>query len=140
MPIVTSNDVSTDLERPPGFTAGPAAQMGMSQSARDIQRKVYPDISTAAFSIASEDVFRGARELALLNSWEITTEDPAAGTLEAVVQSRLFRFRDDVSIRVQPDGEQTRFDMRSRSRVGKSDLGANAKRVRQFLAQLRERL
>ena len=52
---------------------------------------------------------------------------------------RIFRFRDDFVVRVRPDGEATRVDMRSKSRVGKGDLGANAKRIEQFFQGLASR-
>jgi uncharacterized protein (DUF1499 family) len=72
--------------------------------------------------------------------WQVTGEDAAAGRIEAVATSRLFRFRDDVVIRVQagPQEQGARIDVRSRSRIGQSDLGANAERIRAFLARVRE--
>jgi uncharacterized protein (DUF1499 family) len=70
-------------------------------------------------------------------TWVITAEDPAGGTIEAVVTSRLFGFQDDVVIRVRPDGTgASRVDMRSKSRDGKGDLGANASRIRAYVSAL----
>ena len=65
--------------------------------------------------------------------WEITFEDKANGHFEGVATTRLFRWRDDFIIEVTPAGEgKSRIDMRSKSREGKSDLGANARRIRRF--------
>jgi uncharacterized protein (DUF1499 family) len=71
--------------------------------------------------------------------WQVTATDPQARTFEGTVETRLFRFRDDFVVRVRPEGQGARVDMRSRSRVGKGDLGANALRIRQFLQALSSR-
>jgi len=63
---------------------------------------------------------------------EIVREDPSARVIEATDTTRIFRFVDDVAIRVRPDGDGSRVDVRSRSRDGKGDLGANAARIRAF--------
>ena len=62
---------------------------------------------------------------------------PAEGRLEATDRTRWFGFRDDVVVRVRPDGTGSRVDVRSVSRVGRSDLGTNARRIRAFLDSLR---
>jgi uncharacterized protein (DUF1499 family) len=59
------------------------------------------------------------------------------GRLEAISVSRVFRFIDDVVVRVRPEGSGSRIDMRSKSRVGKGDLGANAARIEDFMLALR---
>jgi uncharacterized protein (DUF1499 family) len=68
--------------------------------------------------------------------WEVAAADPATGRLEATATTPWFGFRDDVVVRVAPTPTGSRIDVRSVSRVGKSDLGANAKRIRSFLARL----
>jgi uncharacterized protein (DUF1499 family) len=74
-------------------------------------------------------------------AWTVTAVDPAAGTVEAVAQTRLFGFQDDVVIRVRPgDPAGSRVDVRSKSRDGKGDMGANAERIRAYLQALRARL
>ena len=67
--------------------------------------------------------------------------DPQAGTLEATAETLFFRFKDDVVVRVRPDPARAGgsiVDMRSISRVGGSDIGVNAKRIRAFLADLQK--
>jgi uncharacterized protein (DUF1499 family) len=68
--------------------------------------------------------------------WIVTNADLDSGRIEATATSRIFHFVDDVVIRVRPDGAGSRVDLRSRSRVGQSDLGANAERIRAFCAEL----
>lgn len=78
-----------------------------------------------------------ARALAGRRGWRITRADPAAGALEATDTSLFFRFKDDVVLRARPaPGGGTQVDMRSISRVGGSDVGVNARRIRAFLADL----
>ena len=68
--------------------------------------------------------------------WEVTASDAPSGRIEAIATTSWWGFKDDVVIRVRPEGTGSRVDVRSVSRVGVSDLGANAKRVREFLAKL----
>ncbi|MEM7253535.1 MAG: DUF1499 domain-containing protein [Pseudomonadota bacterium] len=140
MQIVNSNDVSTDLERPPSFSTGPSAQRGMSESAREAQRRAYPDIGPLTVQASQDTVFTEALGLAKTLGWETIVEDRDNGTIHWVARSRVFRFADDVSLRLSADGSTTVVDIRSRSRVGKSDLGANAKRIRAFLSGLKSRI
>jgi uncharacterized protein (DUF1499 family) len=65
------------------------------------------------------------------------SEAPAEGRLEATDTTFWFGFKDDVVVRVRPDGTGSRVDVRSLSRVGRSDLGMNARRIRRFLERLR---
>ena len=73
-------------------------------------------------------------------NWEVTKEDRGAGVIEAVATTPLMRFKDDVTITVAADGSQTTVVVRSHSRVGKGDLGANAKRIRKFQEDLGKQL
>ena len=66
--------------------------------------------------------------------WEVVGLDESNGTIEAVATSTVFGFQDDVAIRVRPDGASSVVDVRSKSRDGKGDLGANAERIRQYVA------
>jgi uncharacterized protein (DUF1499 family) len=71
---------------------------------------------------------------------EIVDANPSEGRIEAVDTSLLYGFKDDVVVRIQDAGDSTRVDVRSMSRVGRSDLGMNAKRIRTFMARLRASL
>ena len=69
--------------------------------------------------------------------WEIVATDPAAGRIEATARTFWFGFRDDVVVRLTPVGDRTVLDVRSVSRVGKGDVGTNAKRVREYLNKVK---
>jgi uncharacterized protein (DUF1499 family) len=66
--------------------------------------------------------------------WKIVDENQAEGRIEATATTRWFGFKDDIVIRIAPSaGNGSRVDIRSVSRVGRSDLGTNARRIRAFL-------
>jgi uncharacterized protein (DUF1499 family) len=69
--------------------------------------------------------------------WEIVAADPAAGRIEATATTLWFGFKDDIVVRVSAAEQGSRIDVRSVSRVGRSDVGTNAKRIREYLAKLR---
>lgn len=103
-----------------------------------IHRENYGDIATIRVPWNVEETTTRARDLAQSKGWEIVTFDPANGIVEAVDTSRFFRFKDNIVVRVRPAGDSGALvDMRSISRVGVSDIGVNARRVREFLADLR---
>jgi uncharacterized protein (DUF1499 family) len=70
--------------------------------------------------------------------WEVVAADRASGRIEATDTTRFFGFKDDVVIRVQAAPGGSRVDVRSVSRVGGSDVGTNATRIRAYLARLRQ--
>lgn len=100
----------------------------------------YPDIQPQRFNQPAEKVFNAALETARAMDWEIRENAPAAGTIEAVATTRLFRFKDDVTVTITRSGAQTIVNVRSHSRVGKGDLGTNARRIRTFQQELARRL
>jgi uncharacterized protein (DUF1499 family) len=68
--------------------------------------------------------------------WEIVGVEPAEGRIEATDTTFWFGFKDDVVVRIRPEGSRSRIDVRSLSRVGRSDVGANARRIRRFVERL----
>jgi hypothetical protein len=138
------NDISTDLGNPPQFDkivplrarAPVPARYAGTETAR-LQRASYPDIRTRVVSRPPESVFEQALALARDAGWTIVASDPKTGIIEATATSFWFGFKDDIVIRVWRAGNTaSRVDMRSVSRVGKSDLGANAARVRAFMSRI----
>ncbi|MGZ4877228.1 MAG: DUF1499 domain-containing protein, partial [Candidatus Angelobacter sp.] len=69
--------------------------------------------------------------------WEMVATDPAQGRIEATATTFWFGFKDDIVVRIAADGNGSRVDVRSLSRIGKSDVGANARRVRDYLAKVK---
>jgi hypothetical protein len=104
-----------------------------------VHRIAYPDLQTVRMSGSVEHIVRRAEALARERGWEVATVDPREGVVEAVDTSPWFRFKDNVIVRVRPLSDQpgtSMVDMRSLSRVGVSDTGVNARRIRDFLADL----
>jgi uncharacterized protein (DUF1499 family) len=99
-------------------------------------REAYPDLAPIELTAAPAEALRHAERAAEALGWEVTAVRADVGELEAKEVSALFEFVDDVAIRVLPNGTGSRVDVRSKSRDGKSDLGANAARIRRFRDEL----
>jgi uncharacterized protein (DUF1499 family) len=141
------HDVTTDTEDPPAFDAiltlradapNSAGYGGPEVAAQ--QRQAYPDIVPADYPISPEAAFEGALAAARDQDWDIVAAEEAAGRIEASDRTFWFGFVDDIVIRVRPTDVGSRIDVRSVSRVGKSDVGANAARIRTYLADLAEQI
>ncbi len=102
----------------------------------------YPDLQPQRFAPPHDfnRVFDAALDVARTMGWEIREIAKDRGTIEAVATTRLFKFKDDVTITVANEGASVVVNARSKSRVGKSDLGANARRIRAFQAELVKRI
>jgi uncharacterized protein (DUF1499 family) len=106
----------------------------------------YPDLQAQHFKVPPDKVFDATLALARASGWEVVMANaipPATGKtreIHAVATTRLWRFKDDVTISIAPEGEGTVVNMHSQSRIGKGDFGANARRIRQFQADLAARL
>lgn len=141
------HDITTDTESPPQFKAvvplrpddANSLQYGGDSLARR-QREAYPDIRPAVFDRPDETVFQAALDTATGLGWRVVASDEGDGRIEAVDTTAWFGFRDDVVVRIGTDNGGTRVDVRSVSRVGVSDVGKNAARIREFMAALEERL
>jgi uncharacterized protein (DUF1499 family) len=150
------HDVSTDLEDLPRFTAlrlrpdnlAQVPDQGRPELAavtpeerwKALHREAYGDLRPLRLPVAPERVVARVAGIARDRGWTIARVDNAAGIVEATDTSLFFRFKDDVVVRVRPDPVRPSgsvVDVRSVSRVGVSDIGVNARRVRAFLADLR---
>ena len=102
-----------------------------------LQTQAYPKVRPLIVSAAPEAVFGQARAIAVDMGWKIKSEDVNAGLIEATDSTFWYGFTDDVIIRIRPsEGGGSIVDLRSVSRVGTSDMGANAKRIRIFLSKM----
>ncbi len=130
------NDITTDTDNPPRYMTGERTYPG-GEFARQ-QRAAYPDLAPVLLAVAPREAFARALAAAEAMGWEVVGRDAAAGTLEAVDTTKWFGFKDDVAIRVTPTPEGgSRIDIRSKSRVGRSDLGTNAQRIRAYAERLK---
>jgi uncharacterized protein (DUF1499 family) len=101
----------------------------------------YADLQPQRFAQPYDRVYDAALASARALGWNVTREDRAGGTIDAVATTRVFRFRDDVTVTIARDGADAAIvNVRSHSRVGKGDLGTNARRIRTFQADLARRL
>lgn len=102
----------------------------------EAQRRAYPDIRPLRLPVAPNIAFERAKGAIEESGWQIVREDPSAGRIEAVATTRWFGFKDDVIVRITAEGSGSRVDVRSKSRVGRSDLGTNAQRIRAYQRRL----
>jgi uncharacterized protein (DUF1499 family) len=141
------HDITTDLQNPPEFVAAaklrkpgdhPVAYDGAEVAAQ--QQKAYPDVAPFITREPKERVYETA--LAVVQSMGLETSDANAteGRIEAVDTTLLYGFKDDLVVRITSTTDGTRVDVRSKSRVGRSDVGMNAKRIRSFMTRLRDKL
>ena len=142
------NDISTDTEDPPAFSRSRAAldarhgrvPPDVPPQERELQREAYVQIAPLTLDIPPEDAFPLIRKAAENLGWQIIEAVPPGGRtgigrLEAVDRTLLLKLPDDITIRIRPRADGTRIDIRSASRIGHHDLGANAKRIRAFLQE-----
>ena len=132
------NDITTNLADPPAFTSDPADRgrdMAYPTDWVPLVSNAYPDLDTLASTAAPTRALELAEATAQKLGWEVVTVDAEAGTVLAREATSVFQFVDDVIVRVRPDGEGgSQIDLRSKSRDGRGDLGANAARIRRFVA------
>lgn len=138
------HDVTTDTSNPPPFVAVLRLREGATNAAEyggpevaAKQRAAYPDIVPLTLNLPPSRAFDRALASARGMGWELVASDPAGGRIEATDTTFWFGFRDDIVVRVQPQETGSRVDVRSLSRVGGGDLGANAARIRKYLAALK---
>jgi uncharacterized protein (DUF1499 family) len=137
------HDITTDTANPPTFVAladaRKAAPNGMEYKGAEIanqQKQAYPDIAPFISALPPAQLFAKAESAARAAGWEIVA-DAQAGRLEATATTLIYAFKDDMVIRIVAKDSGSQLDMRSMSRVGLSDVGANAKRIREFFAALK---
>ena len=138
------NDFTTDLADPPAFQqavalpANAGRDMSYPRAFAPIQQACCADLRPARLRLPPAQAFARALTVAeRMPAWTITRDDASAGVIEATATTRLFGFHDDVVIRVRPEGDGgSRVDVRSKSRDGKGDIGANAARIRAFVTSV----
>ena len=140
------SDVTTDTTNPPRFDVlarlrprGRTDYPGPAVAA--LQRTAYPDVVPLDLDVPTKVAYDAALALITKRKWYIGDTRPPTlarrdGVIEAVARTPIMGFRDDVVIRITPLGQGTRIDMRSASRFGNHDLGANASRIRSMLEDI----
>ncbi|HSH99187.1 MAG TPA: DUF1499 domain-containing protein [Reyranella sp.] len=139
------NDVTTDPANPPSMVvtqqmrrgaANPAPYPGASAAAQ--QRSAYPDIAPIVLGVSPAEAFQLVDRVAMAMGWDVVARAPTEGRIEAVATSEWFGLQEDIVIRIRAEGTtSSRIDIRSKSRLGESDFGVNARRIRAFTEQLK---
>jgi uncharacterized protein DUF1499 len=138
------HDISTNLQDPPKFTTIRTLRTAEHNSLDrktpanlvQLQQAGYPNLGALLIDRDSSQVFKEAVALVKARDWEIIDISAKNGTIEATDTTKIMGFKDDVVIRVSEKENKTIVDMRSASRIGISDMGTNAARIKAFLDDL----
>lgn len=141
------HDITTDTDNPPVFEAVLALRQDAlnpptygGPTIAEQQKKAYPDIQPLLLNVPPDKAWQACLDTAVKMGWAIDATKPSQGRIEATDTTFWFGFKDDIVVRVLPQGKGSRVDVRSESRVGLSDVGTNAKRIRRYLDQVRSAL
>lgn len=139
------HDITTDTLSPPTFVAivplraNAPNTLEYSPEVAAQQKTGYPDIAPLTLALPPDQAFDRALAAAKEQGWAIVAADKAAGRIEATDTTFFFGFTDDIVVRITPEANGSRIDVRSVSRIGRSDVGTNAARIRGYLSRLRDR-
>jgi uncharacterized protein (DUF1499 family) len=142
------HDITTDPIDPPRFEAlarlragegtNPAVYAGLYSAEQ--QRAAYPDIETVELDVPAQRAYEITLAIVNKRKWRVVDERPPQarreGRIEAIAQTLIMGFREDVSIRIRADGDDSRVDIRSASRYFDSDLGSNAARISKLIEDI----
>jgi len=147
-------DVTTDFASPPAFMISAkarAARLGQTPPAWDpadeaLQQDAYPKVQPILVDLEPTQAYQLVLRVAKDLGWKIVDSNPpnlrvdGVAQIEAIARSPVFGFADDIAVRVRPLASQTRIDLRSASRVGRQDFGANARHFARFAAAVQDAL
>jgi hypothetical protein len=142
MALPSIHDITTDTENPPPFVAILPLRAGAPNPPEhpgahiaELQRIGYPGLRPLELPLPPAQAFARALGAVRAMGLEVVAADENSGRIEAVATTRWFGFKDDMVVRVVAAGAGSRIDVRSKSRVGRSDVGANARRIQEFLTR-----
>ena len=137
------HDISTDLVNPPEFVAiaplradapNPVEYAGVEVATQ--QRAAYPELQTLNYTQSKSELVEATKQAIDHLGWQLVNIDTNQGIIEATDRTMWFGFKDDVIVRITDNGSERLVDIRSKSRVGGSDLGKNAERIHDFIEEL----
>ena len=137
------HDISTDLVSPPEFVAiaplradapNPVEYAGVEAATQ--QRAAYPELQTLNYPQSKSELVEATKQVIDNLGWQLVNIDTNQGIIEATDRTMWFGFKDDVIVRITDNGSKRLVDIRSKSRVGGSDLGTNAERIHKFIEEL----
>lgn len=144
MSVPAIHDISTDTSNPPTFVKITPEMRGAGSNPIEYdgpeiatqQLKAYPDVKPLELRKPTSQEFPRLLKAAKALGWQIVDADPVAGRIEATDTTPFFGFKDDIVVRVHDLMGHSLVDVRSVSRVGRSDVGANAARIRRYFARI----
>ena len=117
------------LNNSPGFGARISTYLS-TNVAETSADSVFPELKLRRYEAPPSLLFDVARRAVQGLKWEVTTMDDSKNEIHAVVTTKLWKFKDDVTVQIQPaQPSGSWLWVRSASRVGKGDLGANTRHV-----------
>ena len=137
------HDISTDLVNPPEFVViaplradapNPVEYAGVEVATQ--QRAAYPELQTLNYTQSKSELVEATKQVIDHLGWQLVNIDADQGIIEATDRTMWFGFKDDVIVRITDNGSKRLVDIRSKSRVGGSDLGKNAERIHGFIEEL----
>jgi uncharacterized protein (DUF1499 family) len=137
------HDISTDLVSPPEFVAiaplradapNPVEYAGIETAEQ--QRTAYPELQTLSYNQSKSELLEATKQAIDNLGWELVNIDADKGIIEATDTTAWFGFKDDVVVRIKDNDSERLVDIRSKSRVGGSDLGKNTERIHDFIDEL----
>ncbi|MGE4130575.1 MAG: DUF1499 domain-containing protein [Bdellovibrionales bacterium] len=141
--LLPINDITTTPDQAPAFIeiakldAHKNQDLAYDPKLKARQNKLYPDLKPLPSSLSAAKIFDQIVKLAKTQEgWKIIQADESNFRLEAVATTSTLKFSDDIVIEVRPEGSRSTVHMRSKSRLGRSDLGANHQRIAKFLSLL----
>lgn len=153
MRLPVLNDVTTDLVDPPQFSLKPKAiearggrtPTSPPAGARQAQRAAYPDVQAILLELDADEAYQLVLKAVQARGWRIVDQSAPGGRLglghiDAVDRTLIMGFPDDVTVRLKPLAGQTKVDVRSVSRYGRNDFGANARRIEKFAQAVQDQL
>ena len=137
------HDISTDLVNPPEFVViaplradapNPVEYAGVEVATQ--QRAAYPELQTLNYTQSKSELVEATKQVIDHLGWQLVNIDADQGIVESTDKTMWFGFKDDVIVRITDNGSKRLVDIRSKSRVGGSDLGKNAERIHDFIEEL----
>ncbi|HEV2571318.1 DUF1499 domain-containing protein [Methylocella sp. CPCC 101449] len=151
LPVI--KDISTDINDPPAFARSARALRGRNgfippevpPEQRLAQRRAYPNVQPINIDLEPEEVYQLVLRAAAALGWQVVDQIPPGGRagigrIDAVDRSIIMGLPDDITVRIRPLAAQTRIDIRSASRAGRHDFGANANRIQRFSQEMQTQL
>jgi uncharacterized protein (DUF1499 family) len=145
------HDITTDPINPPRYEALARLRSGDGANtavyaglySAELQHSAYPDIEPVTLDMPAQQAYDTTLNLIKRRKWRIVDERPPQpprreGKIEAVAYTPIMGFSEDIAVRVLPDGDGSRVDLRSSSRYFEHDLGSNAARLSRLIDDINE--